>query len=435
MFHSFFPNPKLFFSSFVLWCAIAMGLWYAGGADSWGGIIGLPPMEGAGDLGTVQFFFTPDMIWFYLYYAVSLALFAAFWFWYSPHRWQFWSIVVSGFILFVTAFSVQTSVALNNWRRPFYDLIQNALTGETKGTVPASSLYAATFDFLFIASVWILVAVVNRFVVSHYIFRWRTAMNEYYTRHWSRLRHVEGASQRVQEDTMRFAETVESLGVSALDSVLTLIAFLPILYVLGENITSLPIVGVIPAPLVLAAIFWSVFGTILLMVAGIKLPGLYFRNQRVEAAYRKELVYGEDDARRAEPMTLSDLFDHVRQNYFRLYWHYAYFNVARYLYIQTDVIFPSLLMVPTIAAGVITFGLFQQIVSAFNQVSNSFQYLVNSWGTIVELLSIHKRLKAFESSLAGEELSEIEKEVLGTRMTPIVESADKGTGDVKDLAE
>ena len=205
MFHSFFPNPRIFFPSFVLWCAIAMGLWYAGGADSWGGIIGLPPMEGAGDLGTVQFFFTPDMIWFYLYYAVCVLLFAAFWFWYSPHRWQVWSILVSGFILFVTAFSVQTSVALNNWRRPFYDLIQNALTGDTKGTVPAASLYSATFDFLFVASVWILVAVINRFVVSHYIFRWRTAMNEYYTEHWSRLRHVEGASQRVQEDTMRFA--------------------------------------------------------------------------------------------------------------------------------------------------------------------------------------------------------------------------------------
>ena len=197
----------------------------------------------------------------------------------------------------------------------------------------------------------------------------------------------------------------------------------------------MPIVGVVPAPLVVAAIFWSIFGTVLLMVAGIKLPGLYFRNQRVEAAYRKELVYGEDDAARAEPIALGELFNHVRQNYFRLYWHYAYFNVARYLYIQTDVIFPSLLLVPTIAAGAITFGLFQQIVSAFNQVSNSFQYLVNSWGTIVELLSIHKRLKAFEASLAGEELSEIEKEVLGTRMTPIVQSADKGTDDVKDLAE
>jgi peptide/bleomycin uptake transporter len=32
-----------------------------------------------------------------------------------------------------------------------------------------------------------------------------------------------------------------------------------------------------------------------LLAVGIKLPGLEFKNQRVEAAYRKELVYGEDD--------------------------------------------------------------------------------------------------------------------------------------------
>lgn len=43
-------------------------------------------------------------------------------------------------------------------------------------------------------------------------FRWRTAMNDYYTANWDKLRHVEGASQRVQEDTMRFATIMEDLG-------------------------------------------------------------------------------------------------------------------------------------------------------------------------------------------------------------------------------
>ena len=50
-----------------------------------------------------------------------------------------------------------------------------------------------------------------RFFVSHYVFRWRTAMNNYYMANWPRLRHIEGASQRVQEDTMRFARTMEGL--------------------------------------------------------------------------------------------------------------------------------------------------------------------------------------------------------------------------------
>jgi peptide/bleomycin uptake transporter len=75
-------------------------------------------------------------------------------------------------------------------------------------------------------------------------------------------------------------------------------------------------------------------------------------------------------------------------------------------------VFSIILLVPTIAAGKITFGLFQQIVSAFNQVANSFQYLVNSWGTIVELMSIHKRLRAFEAAMNNEPLPEIDQEYL-----------------------
>ena len=90
--------------------------------------------------------------------------------------------------------------------------------------------------------------------------------------------------------------------------------------------------GSIPAPLVTAAILWALFGTTLLAVVGIKLPGLQFKNQRVEAAFRKELVYGEDDELRATPPTLQELFSNVRRNYFRIYFHYMYFNVARGLY-------------------------------------------------------------------------------------------------------
>jgi peptide/bleomycin uptake transporter len=392
-----------------------MALWY-GGASEQGGLIGIAPIPDTNKIIGVHYFWTPNFLWFYLYFAVSTALFAGFWLWYSPHKWGLWSIFGTAFILFVTYFSVQVSVALNQWRRPYYDTIQNALT--EAGSVKIQDLYDLIYIFLSIVLVYIVVVVINRFFVSHYIFRWRTAMNDYYTKKWQRLRHIEGASQRVQEDTMRFAETVEHLGVNAIDSVMTLIAFMPILLDLSTHVTELPILGDIPAPLVYAAIFWSLFGTVLMSVAGIKLPGLYFKNQRVEAAYRKELVYGEDDGARAEPVKLQDLFSNVRANYFRLYFHYLYFNVTRYLYLQSDVIFPTLLLVPTIVAGQITFGIYNQIVRAFQQVANSFQYLVNSWGTIVELLSIYKRLKSFESQINNEELPEVDRQFMAAEENP-----------------
>jgi peptide/bleomycin uptake transporter len=297
-------------------------------------------------------------------------------------------------------------VAINNWRRPFFDSIQDALGGEAQ--VLSSDLYYLMIVFAQIAFVSLAVFVLTRFFVSHYIFRWRTAMNFYYTGQWQKLRTIEGAAQRVQEDTMRFAAIMEGLGVSIIDSVMTLIAFLPVLLSLSEYVTILPLIGEIPAPLVNAAIFWSIFGTIFLATVGIKLPGLEFRNQRVEASLRKELVYGEDDANRATPQSIGELFNNVRKNYFRLYFHYLYFNVARSFYLQADNIFSYLILIPTIVAGKITFGILQQILTAFGQVSNSFQYIVNAWPTIIELISIFKRLQAFESTLSGKNLSKIE---------------------------
>lgn len=396
MFRSFFPRPRLFFATALGWAAISILIWYLVG-DTLGAALGfaLPAKDAAPVIG-VGYFLTPDFVWFDLYYALATALFAGAWFLIERHPWRWWSILGASVIIFSTYFSVQVSVAINEWRRPFFDAVQDALSG--RSSVTADQLSSLLVDFAEIAFVAILVVVATSFFISHYVFRWRTAMNDYYIARWDSIRTIEGAAQRIQEDTMRFADIVETLGVKIIDSVMTLFAFLPVLFALSSYVSELPLVGEIPAPLFTAALLWSIFGTGVLAVAGIKLPGLYFRNQRVEAAYRKELVYGEDDANRAQPPTLRMLFTNVRQNYFRLYFHYFYFNIARYTYLQADNIFVYLILVPTIAAGKVTFGILQQILTAFGQVSSSFQYLVNSWTTIVELQSIHKRLAAFEAA-------------------------------------
>jgi peptide/bleomycin uptake transporter len=271
-------------------------------------------------------------------------------------------------------------------------------------------LYDGIYTFFSIATVAILVIALTRFFTSHYVFRWRTAMNDFYVANWPRLRTIEGAAQRVQDDTMRFAQMVEGLGVNLISAVLTLIAFLPVLLRLSSYVTELPLVGAIPYPLVFAAVIWSVFGTGALALIGIRLPGIEFFNQRVEAAYRKELVLGEDDPVRANPPTLATLFADIRRNYFRLYLNFLYFDAGRFTYLQTDVIFPYILLVPTIVAGKITLGILQQILSAFAEVRQSFQYLINSWRTMVELISIYVRLRGFEARIHGEPLPAIETE-------------------------
>ncbi|MEZ5726922.1 MAG: SbmA/BacA-like family transporter [Burkholderiaceae bacterium] len=224
-------------------------------------------------------------------------------------------------------------------------------------------------------------------------------MNDFYVANWAYVRHIEGASQRVQEDTMRFARIMEGLGVSFMRSVMTLFAFLPILWTLSEKVTELPWIGKVDHSLVFVALFSAILGTVLLAVVGVKLPGLEFHNQRVEAAYRKELVHGEDDASRADPESVRRLFADVRFNYFRLFFHYLYFDVAKWSYLQFSVLFPYIALGPTIVAGAFTLGTMQQIVRAFGKVEDSFQYLVHSWSTIVELISVFKRLRAFEARI------------------------------------
>ncbi|MCT2577985.1 MAG: peptide antibiotic transporter SbmA [Mesorhizobium sp.] len=410
MFVSFFPQPKLFFTSAALWSAVMVAFWFLGG-EQIGALIGLPPaLADAPPIIGVSVFWSPPFLWFYIYFTLGVLLFYAFWHWYSPHPWDRWSILGSSLILFTTYFQVQVSVAINAWYGPFWDLIQGIVSKSVKAT--EHDVYAQIITFLGIALVAVTVYVLTNFFVSHWVFRWRTAMNDYYMSYWPRLRDIEGASQRVQEDTMRFSRIMEDLGTSFIDSIMTLIAFMPILLAYSKHITVLPFVGQVPQPLVFAAIFWAIFGTVCIAVAGIKLPGLQFRNQRVEAAYRKELVYGEDDPTRAQPPTVAELFGHVRHNYFRLYFHYVYFNVVRYLYLQLNNIFALFLMAPSMVAGALTLGLINQVNSAFSQVTTSFQYLVNSWSTIVELLSVHKRLRAFEATIRGEPLPDIDQRYL-----------------------
>jgi peptide/bleomycin uptake transporter len=418
VFNAFFVRPKAFFLSFALWALICIVGWYAWMDDlgpqlSLGRWLGVnypvvlavdadPAAQAAFQSATDS----ADKVWFYQYMLLGYLLFVGVWLRLANgQRWAKWSVAGSGLIVFITWFQVQVSVMLNEWYGSFYDLIQQALANP--GSIPLADYYGELSTVAVIIFVAVAVSVLNRFFVSHYVFRWRQAMNDYYTANWARVRSIEGASQRIQEDTMRFASIMENLGVSLLDSLMTLLAFLPILWGLSAYVTELPLIGEVPQALVFVAIVWSIFGTALLALAGIRLPGLEFNNQKVEAAYRKELVFGEDHDHRAQPHTLSELFGYVRNNYFRLYRNYLYFNVVRYGYINMSQFVPLIVLAPSIVAGAFTLGVMQRVMNAFNQVQDSFQYLVKSWTTIVELLSIYKRLKAFEAAIDHNDLQAV----------------------------
>ena len=156
-------------------------------------------------------------------------------------QWTMWAwpgvlLIVAG-----TWYQVQVNVMINEWFGGFYDLVQKAL-GQAEA-VSLQEYYGFILTFGQIAGIYVIVAVVLSFYTKHWVFRWRNAMNDFYMSHWGKLRHIEGASQRIQEDSRRFAAIVESLGASLLESVLTLVAFLPILWELSKAIKVVPFFG------------------------------------------------------------------------------------------------------------------------------------------------------------------------------------------------
>ena len=312
--------------------------------------------------------------------------------------WAWGGLLSMVVLVYVT---VQQTVRLNSWYGEFYDLLQKP---EQAGGL--ERFWGYMQDFAWIAFPYMLLRSLEKYVASHYAFRWRQAMTLHYLPRWKNTAvEVEGASQRIQEDCMRFARQTEDIGLGVVRAVMTLISFIPILWGLskGMAIVWLQFEG---------SLFWvalttALGGYLLSWYIGGRLPGLEYNNQKVEAALRKNLVYAEDQRARMDLSEVLSLFSAVRFNNFRLFNNYAYFNLWSNLYGQTMIIFPYLLMGPSLFAGIITLGVIQQVNNSFREVNDSFSYLIDRWTDVTELRSIYRRLTEFEKALHPEVATEL----------------------------
>ncbi len=303
MFRSFFPNPRYFFPSIVVWILILVGVWFTVGgsvrsaisidrffvppfcaatadAGSAAGASDASASAAATDASAAQpsiaspatadasaevsaataaaapgaatancippddaRFLSGAKIWEYEYVFLGFVLFCVFWYFFR-NEWYWWSVVMSAIILLSVYFNVQISAWVNNWYNSFYDLIQLAVSAPNKITV--DQYYSSLASALYVVGVYIIAQAFIGFATSHYVFRWRKAMNFYYMTYWPQIRTYEGAAQRVQEDTMRFASIVEDLGTSFVSSFISLLVFAPLLWTLAAHVTSVPILGTVP---------------------------------------------------------------------------------------------------------------------------------------------------------------------------------------------
>ena len=328
-------------------------------------------------------------------------------------KWRLWSW--GGLLLLIVSlwFQVQMTVAINTWYGKFYDLLQNAGDYVDKPQEGIQLFFSqlisleyilngfeGDLSFVVIAFPYIFLAIFTGWFTRIYGLRWREAMTFNYIPKWQAVEsEIEGASQRIQEDCNRFARIIESLGLQVIRALMTLIAFIPILWTLSDKV-DIPILKDIEGSLVWFTLIISLGGIVISWFVGIKLPGLEYKNQRVEAAFRKDLVLGEDDKKNyAQTETLLELFTGIRFNYHRLYLHYGYFDGWMTSYDQFMIIAPYLIMGPGLFTGLITLGVMVQVSNAFSRVHGGFALFLHNWTTITELRSIWKRLSEFESNL------------------------------------
>ena len=328
-------------------------------------------------------------------------------------KWRLWSW--GGLLLLIVSlwFQVQMTVAINTWYGKFYDLLQKAGDYVDKPNEGIELFFSqlisldyilngfeGDLSFVVIAFPYIFLAIFTGWFTRIYGLRWREAMTFNYIPKWQAVEsEIEGASQRIQEDCNRFARIIESLGLQVIRALMTLIAFIPILWTLSDKV-DIPILKDIEGSLVWFTLIISLGGIVISWFVGIKLPGLEYKNQRVEAAFRKDLVLGEDDKKNyAQTETLLELFTGIRFNYHRLYLHYGYFDGWMTSYDQFMIIAPYLIMGPGLFTGLITLGVMVQVSNAFSRVHGGFALFLHNWTTITELRSIWKRLSEFESNL------------------------------------
>lgn len=289
---------------------------------------------------------------------------------------------------------VHLSVLFNRWQRDFYNIMQNPKSHTLQ------DFYGGLERFMWLAISYVILYMIMNFIARHYVFRWRTAITLGYLPRWKNVpTRIEGESQRLQEDPAGFADILESLGLKAVNAVMTLIAFIPVLWGLSSEVKFWILTGV-SGSLVWVALVVSAGGMAITWLVASKLTDLEYNNQVVEAAFRKELVLAEEDkANHSDLERLAVLFTGIQFNYCRLYLHYGYVDLWLSTYGQTMVVLPFIIMGSSLMAGLATLGVVVQVSGAFGEVRSSLAVFIDNWTRITKLRSIWRRLHEFEANL------------------------------------
>lgn len=319
---------------------------------------------------------------------------------------------------------------LNEWYGEFYSFLQTApsfSSGEfSSGAEQVSregraQVSEKLWQFWLIVLPMLIVHPVVKYLRSLWALEWRFAlMRRYIFSLNPSSPMVEGASQRTQEDTQRFANGLQGALVVVLDAVCTLAVFLPLLHELGGEIQCPPLFKFLGD-------FWLVYlasssaalGLMVSVYIGKPLVGLEVQNQVVEAEYRKELVLLETSSSNDAALTNNDaalcrsavfepnpvfapLLDRLRANYVKLFKNFMFLNAWVGFFDQALTLMPYAVAAPLLFFSFphqIKLGLLVQLSNSFGKVFDALNVVSENWVAVNEFASCVIRLRQFERSL------------------------------------
>ena len=282
----------------------------------------------------------------------------------------------------------------------FYDTLQRNIERGSGAEESLASARAEVFgellQFAWIVAPAVVVHPVCGFLKNWWVFVWcRTLICTYLLSWDTSSAPIEGASQRVHEDTQRFASGIQSCVSVVLDALFTLAIFCPTLYALDPQLMTV-------------AVSCALGGLSISVVVGSRLVGLEVRNQVAEAALRKELVVLEVDPEKmpgnATPASgFKQLISNLTRNYFSLYVNFAALSAWLSAFDQFAVILPYLLVAPRLfaedQAEVLTLGQMMKVTNSFGKVFDSLNIVSDNWLAINEWRSTLRRLREFETEI------------------------------------
>jgi putative ATP-binding cassette transporter len=323
------------------------------------------------------------------------------------------------FLVVINQAEVAIIVRLNFFNADFFDAIQK---GDSR-TFWEQLLFVFTpYAFIFVA-----MNVIEFFVQSMLVIRWRTWLTDHFVSRWlSRHNHyrislvagqTDNPDQRISEDIFRFINGgadgsnasygIYDFSILLISTVTSLVSFSIVLWGLSSSFTFPGTDVVVPGFLFWVALIYAAAGTLITHLIGRPLIGLYFQRQHMEADFRFSLArlreYTEQVAllngEGAEKTILKGRFSDLVNNFVDVILRRMKVTAFTATFGQISPIIPYVVTAPFYFSGKIKLGAMTQTAQAFGQVAGALTFFVTYYNYLAGFKSVVDRLTSFDEAI------------------------------------